>query len=545
MVVMALLHPDGLAVAAKPPACPAGRFLVAPGGGQVVPGRGVPEVIEVGAGASVSLDGCMAAAAKVRAGRRFTVIKGRWPQCGPLSKVKLSGRIGQPDCVAMAGTLKAKGQKVRGFSAGRSTCGDGVLDRPAEDCEPTAADGAGLCRGTCAGPGLPGACHCTVTASYAPERYLFLSGAESGTRREITSDQQPAGQIVTSPVRTGRYAHQIANGPGQGSELPIAFEDVPGLGVDVYFRAYVRIDVSAPPPAEEFAPLLDYDCCGGQLMCSADVGVQPDGRIRFRLRDRINGVTLGATDVRAAGSFAQLELHFRGDAGGGADDACGMRVDGALVAESSALQLTTTPVDFMLLSNRTPTSDPPPVGVWTATFDDVAVTTGTWPGSGRIIARQGRPGSPAYDQWRKDGAATIDAIWSDTPFSQTTLAESPAEGDPVSQTMLVAPLNQGLDAVDPNVHALRGCEVLVSSTRSGAADRSYALRRRVGGVDVDTDVSGRISAAEVHVGDGRHGTYWSNAVHRLAAAEIGAVKSGGSGGASWSIADAWLVCEYE
>jgi len=45
--------------------------------------------------------------------------------------------------------------------------------------------------------------------------------------------------------------------------------------------------------------------------------------------------------------------------------------------------------------------------------------------------------------------------------------------------------------------------------------------------------------------DALGGGFWTASVDELSAAEIGAVKSGGAGGTTLRIPDAWLSCEYQ
>ena len=104
-------------------------------------------------GGSVRLDsGCPLASGRVKHTKKGTMVTGKWKTCGDLQRVRLQALI-KPDCNTMAGTIRAKKHKPSGFTATRSVCGDGILDRGnAEEC-----DGPSGCRegGTCTEQ-----CHC-------------------------------------------------------------------------------------------------------------------------------------------------------------------------------------------------------------------------------------------------------------------------------------------------------------------------------------------------------------------------------------------------
>src|SRR5439155_743347 len=181
-------------------------------------------------------------------------------------------------------------------------------------------------------------------------------------------------------------------------------------------------------------------------------------------------------------------------------------------------------------------------GDWVATFDDMAVTQNQIPGPGRVIARQGRPGAPTYGQFTLVGAGSIDAAWSQTPANGQQRAESPATGDPVAQSMLGAPFDAGLNPMLPT-SVIGACQTWIDANTAATPDRTYAVRRRLGGVDTDTTLTGLGTAARP-LSEGLLGGFWTSTLANLDAAEIGAVKSGGAGGATLQANDLWLMCEY-
>ncbi|HLK11094.1 MAG TPA: pectin acetylesterase-family hydrolase [Candidatus Binatia bacterium] len=164
-VLVVVFGGAGLADAkrAKPPSCPAGRFLVSPASEPLLPGISPAiDAITIDGAGHVSLDGCGAAGRDaVKARRRFTAIKARWHRCGAFAQVALSAKVAAPGCDAMAGSLRARKTRRKVFSAERSLCGDGRLDTVGgEQCDASAAGGDQACPGACGAPGTSSACRC-------------------------------------------------------------------------------------------------------------------------------------------------------------------------------------------------------------------------------------------------------------------------------------------------------------------------------------------------------------------------------------------------
>jgi hypothetical protein len=278
-----------------------------------------------------------------------------------------------------------------------------------------------------------------------------------------------------------------------------------------------------------------------QGVTAVDVGVSPDGSIRYRLRDRLNGINLGATESFPAGEWRRVELFTAiGDGDGRAE----LRIEGVPKVIVTDQHFGTTPMDTIFLSNNSNQYAGANGGSWKATFDDFAVTRNVFPGAGRVIARQGRPGAPTYAQWSAVGAASVSEAWSETPVSAAKRAETPAVGDPLVQTMLVAPFDQGINPIAPG-NTIKACQTWARFGLLGSVeDRSYAIRRRIGGVDTDTPILG-LEAGPKFRSDGLDGVFWRATLADLNASEVGAAKSGGAGGTGLSVEDAWLVCEYQ
>src|SRR5207302_1931935 len=114
----------------------------------------------------------------------------------------------------------------------------------------------------------------------------------------------------------------------------------------------------------------------------------------------------------------------------------------------------------------------------------------------------------------------------------------------LAQTMLVAPFDAGLNPMLPT-SVIGACQTWIDANTAATPDRTYAVRRRLAGVDTDTTLTGLGTAARP-LSEGLLGGFWTSTLANLDAAEIGAVKSGGggAGGATLQANDLWLMCEY-
>jgi hypothetical protein len=134
---------DGVEAKKKPKPTPcSGRFL-APGtqlvAGATSEGNVATLVVE---GTQVALEGtCNPVHGNVKATKNGTTVAARFGTCGSAHGVKLKASI-RRDCSSMTGTVKAKKQHAVHFTAGRSSCGDGIVDAgTGEQCEPPATSG--------------------------------------------------------------------------------------------------------------------------------------------------------------------------------------------------------------------------------------------------------------------------------------------------------------------------------------------------------------------------------------------------------------------
>jgi hypothetical protein len=500
------------ACAKTPPTpCPSGTFAL-DGAPLVPPTRG--RLIVVDDGNVEIVDVCPPIAAKIRGSERKTKVKATWPRGGCVGlagPVRLKAKI-VSSCALMRGIIRADGK--RKFEAPRS---QSVVSTTTSTTFVTTTSVALTTT--------------TFQGALAPE-YVAFTGAETGTEVEVSANRNCV--IVGSPVHTGIRACQIAIN---------AFADLqPAFSLQTaHARVYHRIDVTTPPSTDTFAPVMVMDV-NPQGITSADVVVHPGGTIGYALRDRLNGNTiLGVSDPRPAGAWTRVEISTTIGAGTGAAE---LRLDGVPIVTVSGQQFGTELLDRVFISNNAFQYGSNNGGSWTATFDDIAITKNAFPGAGRVIRRQGTAVAPTYGQWTLFGAPAIQDAWSQTPPDAGSGATSPATGDPVAQTMRVAPFDQGIDPIAPG-NTIKVCQTWLNvGLTASSADRVYAARRRVGGVDADTTLGG-LTTDNVPRSDGFAGGFWRATLDELNGAEIGAVKSGGAGGTGLRVSDAWLMCEYQ
>jgi len=197
---------EGWSAKSPPMPCPAGRFLVDPGNGQLVQGAspGSVDSVTVDGQSRVSIgSGCLAVVGHVMAKRHFTKLTVNWPSCGSAGSGHLKAKITSPDCGVMTGRFKTKGGKVKPFTARRSTCGDGIVDEPGgEQCEPAVG-------------GCPGDTQCTAvcTCESPPTTTVTTSTIGTATTLETTTTTVTSSTTTTTTGYTcGAASSPACNG---------------------------------------------------------------------------------------------------------------------------------------------------------------------------------------------------------------------------------------------------------------------------------------------------------------------------------------------
>lgn len=175
-------------------------------------------------------------------------------------------------------------------------------------------------------------------------------------------------------------------------------------------------------------------------------------------------------------------------------------------------------------------------------YDNMMVCDTSYCPHGGTVARQGLSGTPTYNAWTKAGTCSggnISTCWSATPFSTAASATSAVAAD--AQTMLVSPFNatqtgHGTETI--KVHdTINACKT-AGIIKSGTSSAPLSLRRRINGADTDTAKT--LTTSDAYYDDG----IWTTSADYLsnASPEIGVLH--GSGSATDTVEDMWLICDY-
>ena len=341
---------------------------------------------------------------------------------------------------------------------------------------------------------------------------FFFSGLETGDGGEFLSLGTGA-SVQTGTVRTGGYA--LKNADTQASQL---FNTL--AATQTVLRFYLQV-----PAIPGSATLVAYENGG----TAARLFINLNTTATLQVGDfgsSLGLVTINGTAVLSTGVWYRIELAYDLAAGG----VVKVWVDGVLdinTTHSSNVSATTTK-EYDLSGGTSPNE---------YFFDDIRVDQGglTPVGAGQTIARQGKTGTPTYDTWTKNGAATAALCWSNTPFSAGTNCTKATSG---AQTMLVGAFSasgsgtEGAQTIGAS-DTINACKTaIVGKTALASAG---TIRRRIGGVDTDTAIS--LTTSDKYFDDG----IWTTTTANLDTAEIGAV----AGTVNLdTVEDCWLIVDY-
>lgn len=176
-------------------------------------------------------------------------------------------------------------------------------------------------------------------------------------------------------------------------------------------------------------------------------------------------------------------------------------------------------------------------------FDDFSIDDSAYCGEGKVITRQGKSGTPTSDGWTKVGGATIDAVWSDTPFSATADANTGSITGALAQTMLTASFattqsGHGSEVISvyDTIDAIKVGAVAKIDTNTAA---SGVVRRIFGGVTTDG------SNIDLTTADAYYETApFTGSLTNLNASEIGFNKLVTGAARTVTVEDVWMMVEY-
>jgi hypothetical protein len=215
VVAVVALAWSGTAHAKKRAPC-LGRFLVA--GDGTGASRSTPDVLEVAHG-YVTLGDCVIGRVRLRAGKRFTLVRGHAKTCAALRGVTVVVKIAAPGCDTVEGVMRARKEAARSFTAIRSACGDGVWDPGSETCD------AG--RGCPAGEACGTDCACHAPADEPPGATTTTTTTPVGSTT-TTTVADPGCHVRDVPFEgTGKHFPEgtpltyVNNPPASGDHYPV------------------------------------------------------------------------------------------------------------------------------------------------------------------------------------------------------------------------------------------------------------------------------------------------------------------------------------
>lgn len=342
----------------------------------------------------------------------------------------------------------------------------------------------------------------------------YFTGFETGDTSEVAPTSAPTVQSTT--VRTGGYAMKLAAAGSASFTYPIGG----GLAsTNTVWRGYFRTTAAGNTTGFVVALLAVDQNTGIKITFNASR--------QLVLTSSNSGETATGTTVLAVNTWYRLEVTYDSSTGLGA---AAVYVNGNL--DSTITETNGIPVTIDLCQHvRDSGAD--------FFFDDIRVDTGGLAliGDGATIARQGIAGTPTYNAWTKNGAATAALCWSDTPFAAATNCSDAVLND--AQTMAV-----GLFSADPS-RAVEGPNYLaagvtinavkVAMVAKTASAGSISIRRRQGGVDTDTVKT--LTTADAYY----QSEIFTDTQANLDSYEIG-VKNGHAA-TSETVEDMWMMVE--
>lgn len=322
---------------------------------------------------------------------------------------------------------------------------------------------------------------------------FYWTGFETGDASELPVLGSGA-SVQATTVRTGGYALKQDNTAGQ-----TVFTNTISTTKAVA-RVYFRFDFSTPAGSPGRLISFDLTVSGNPPL------VMLDATRKLVVSDSVGVTTTGST-VLAINTWYRIELIVDLSVPNGV---LKVLLNGATeINTTDSSGNTDTIVQVRLIGDT----------AGNQYWDDVRIDTATLTaiGAGMCIARQGIAGTPTYDAWTKNGAATAALCWSETPYATGKNCSDNVLND--AQTMVV-----DLFTFDPGrtVEGVQGLNtgdtinaVKVALIAKTAVAGNITVRRRVGGADTDATVALTTSDAYYQT------AFFTDTVANLNAYEIG------------------------
>jgi hypothetical protein len=267
LLILTLLLPLPALSRQAPEPCPARRYVVTAGAGQIADGSAQPVIMALAESSVAVAGGCSPTRQRVRTKRKGTKIMLRWKACDDRADVRLKATL-DTSCATMTGKVRARRLGSTPFSAVPSTCGDGVVDAGAgEQCDGdgTTCTGGSTCASCrCIGGGGPTPSNC-VTDEIPIEGFTHVA---IGTDVAYQSNPPSSGNhypvwadyaSYTETVPRGYWVHDLEHGavvllhrPDAGSEvidaLRAAYDAIPLDPKCTHRRVVLTPDPLMPQP---------------------------------------------------------------------------------------------------------------------------------------------------------------------------------------------------------------------------------------------------------------------------------------------------------
>jgi hypothetical protein len=302
----------------------------------------------------------------------------------------------------------------------------------------------------------------------------FFSGFETGDTKEWVVSSSLSPGVSTDVVTAGGYSLKL-NWDSTGNR------DVFNNGQNIataYFRFWLYS--SAAGTAGNSAILRTDRSSDLAQMSSVILVTDGVGGLKLRLRNETGAAQVGSDFAISPNVWNLIENKVVPGTGNATLE---LKVNGAVVATASNLTMGPSSVGRYVLGK--------PSGITGGTgfiwIDDFLVKDDAYPGPGYCIARQGVAGTPTYNAWAKNGAATAALCWSETPFATGKNCSNIGLNN--VQTMLVGSFNsagsaqEGLGTISSYA--------TINATKTGFVAKAtvagnISIRVRAGGADTDT-----------------------------------------------------------
>jgi len=373
-------------------------------------------------------------------------------------------------------------------------------------------------------------------------RFPRISGGSPGVLRICgfeNGDTSEANSLVGTPVidsastqnvgSTGFYSLRNA---ASGAAGGVRFTGLNSSSIYAGMALYTNLVLSA---GTGISNCMRFETSTGTVLARVSLRVVPSGSPLLSLQLANNaGTQIGSNIAITANQRIWIELQQVISATVGVYE---LRVNGVVVATASAQNTGTTNIDRVLVGIANAYSNWSSGSAW---FDDVIIRDDQYSGPVYVIARQGVAGTPTYDAWTKNGAATAALCWSNTPFTTGTNCSNAVLNN--VQTMLIGSFGSAGSAQEGTGTILSIDTIVAAKTaiiaKASIGGTNTSIRRRVGGVDTSTGIT--TTTADKYFDDG----IWTPTFTNLTdgTLEAGAVDT--LGALTDTVEDVWVHVAY-